>query len=159
MVQLIGDVKEKCIWLPRLGFEIKTTYEKNKFKYYGMGPQESYCDMCRSAMVDWFESDADSEYVPYIMPQEHGNHTRTKVLKIENGLTFEAETNFDINVSHYTIEMLDKAQHWDELEKDKGTNIRIDYMNSGIGSASCGPEILERYRLKEKHINFTFYIK
>lgn len=158
-VQLEGKVRENCMWLPRLGFEIKTPYENDKFKYFGMGPQESYADMCRSARIDWFESDADSEYVPYIMPQEHGNHTKTKILSMDKGLTFEAETEFDINVSHYTIEMLDKAQHWDELKKDNATNIRIDYKNSGIGSASCGPELLEKYRLAEKDIKFAFYIR
>ncbi len=158
-VELVGKVKENCIWLPRLGFEIKTPYKNEKFRYFGMGPQESYADMYRSARVDWFKSDADSEYVPYIMPQEHGNHTKTRVLRMENGLIFEAETGFDFNVSHYTIEMLDKAQHWDELKKDNATNIRIDYKNSGIGSASCGPELLKKYRLAEKDIKFVFYIR
>ena len=157
-VILDGTVKEKCVWLPRLGFEIKTPYEKDKFRYFGMGPQESYRDMCRSAMMDWYESDADNEYVPYVRPQEHGNHTKTKVLEFTNGLKFEAVTDFDINVSHYTTEMLEKAEHWDELEKDTATNIRIDYKNSGIGSASCGPELAEKYRLNEKEINFEFVI-
>ena len=158
-VELLGDVKENCTWLPRLGFEIKVPYENDKFKYFGMGPQESYRDMCRSAKVDWFCSDADSEYVPYIMPQEHGNHTKTKILDIENGLRFEAATEFDINVSHYTTQMLEKAGHWDELIKDSATNIRIDYKNSGIGSASCGPTLLEKYQLNEKEIKFEFYIR
>ena len=158
-VELSGNVKENCIWLPRLGFEIKVPYSKDSFRYFGKGPKESYCDMSRASMVDWHESDADREYVPYIMPQEHGNHTKTKVLEIENGLTFVAESQFDINVSHYTKEMLEKATHWDELEKDNGTNIRIDYKNSGIGSNSCGPELMEKYRLSEKDISMTFYIK
>lgn len=157
-VYLDGKVKENCVWLPRLGFEIKIPYENSKFSYFGMGPLESYCDMCRSAMTDWYDSDADKEYVPYIMPQEHGNHTKTKVLEIHNGLKFYAENYFDINVSHFTKEMLDKAQHWNELEKDNCTNIRIDYKNSGLGSASCGPPLLEKYRLSEKNIKFTFYI-
>ncbi len=158
-VQLCGKVKERCVWLPRLGFEIKTPCNKNKFKYFGMGPHENYCDMCRSARVDWFESDAESEYVPYIRPQEHGNHTKTKVLKMENGIEFVSETEFDFNVSQYTGDMLEKAQHRDELEKDNGINIRIDYKNSGIGSNSCGPELLEKYRLSEKDINFAFIMK
>ena len=64
------------------------------------------------------------------MPQEHGNHTKTKVLKINDGLTFVAETEFDMNVSCYTKEMIDKAQHWDELRKDGSTIIRRDYKNS-----------------------------
>lgn len=158
-VELDGEIKEKCVWLPRLGFEIKVPYEINKFRYFGKGPYESYCDMNRASMVDWYESDADNEYVPYIMPQEHGNHTKTKVLKMENGLTFTAETEFDMNVSHYAIETIDKATHWNELKKDSVTNLRIDYKNSGIGSNSCGPELREKYRLAEKNIHFVFYIK
>ncbi|MCR4719291.1 MAG: DUF4981 domain-containing protein [Firmicutes bacterium] len=158
-IELLGKVKEKCIWLPRLGFEFELPYETDKFRYFGMGPMESYCDMSRHSKIGWYESDADSEYVPYIMPQEHGNHTKTKVLEIENGLTFTAQTEFDMNVSHYTTEMLDKAKHIDELKKGIGTNVRIDYKNSGIGSNSCGPQLLEKYRLSEKDIHFVFYIK
>ncbi len=156
---LDGTVKDKCTWLPRLGFEIKTAYEKNRFSYYGMGPYENYCDMHHASMVDWYESDADSEYVNYIMPQEHGNHIRTKVLNIKNGLSFEAVESMEFNVSHYSSDMLMKATHQNQLTKADYTNIRIDYKNSGVGSNSCGPELLEKYRLSEKEIHFEFCIK
>lgn len=155
---LNGQVREDCVWLPRLGFEFRLPYEAEEFTYFGMGPGESYCDMYRAASVDMYESDADSQYVPYIVPQEHGNHTKTKLLCMKDSLTFETETEFDINVSHYTSQMLTKAMHWDELQKDTATNVRIDYKNSGVGSNSCGPELLKKYRLKEKGIEFTFYI-
>ena len=158
-VTLDGNVKEKCIWLPRLGFEIKTPYEKDSFRYYGMGKLESYCDMHHWAMIDWYDSDADSEYVPYVRPQEHGNHTRTKVLEMKNGLCFESDTGFDMNVSHYDSLMLHKARHQDELVKANGTIIRIDYKNSGVGSAACGPALAERHRLSEKEIHFEFSIR
>ncbi len=156
-VVLDGNVKENCIWLPRLGFEFKTNAKNNSFRYFGMGPFESYCDMHNASMVDWYESDTEKEYVNYIMPQEHGNHFNTKVLEINNGLCFEAE-NMEINVSDYTSQMLMDAKHQDELEKN-GVIVRIDYKNSGIGSNSCGPDLLEKYRLKEKEIHFEFNIK
>jgi hypothetical protein len=35
-VVLDGNVKECCIWLPRLGFELKTPYNNSKFSYFGM---------------------------------------------------------------------------------------------------------------------------
>ena len=158
-IALDGKVKDKCMWLPRLGFEFRTDYEKSKFSYYGMGPHESYVDMHRASMIDRYDSDADSEYVPYVMPQEHGNHIATKLLEIKNGLTFMAEGTMEFNVSHYTANMLMKANHWDELKKADFTNIRIDYKNSGVGSNSCGPELLEKYRLSEKEIRFAFYIR
>ena len=159
MVQLSGKVRDNCMWLPRLGFEIKTPYNKDRFKYYGMGPQENYCDMCRHTMTDYHESSADNEYVPYIMPQEHGNHTHVKELLMEGGLEFFTNSEFEINVSHYNSDILTEAMHTDELKKDDATNIRIDYKNSGIGSASCGPDLLPKYRLDEKDIEFSFFIK
>ena len=92
------------------------------------------------------------------MPQEHGNHIKTTLLKMDGGLTFASNTSFEFNVSSYTSETLTNATHTNELKKNGRTNIRIDYKVSGIGSASCGPELLEKYRLSEKELNFEFYI-
>jgi len=159
-VVLNGDVREDCIWMPRLGFEFRTPYENDKFSYYGMGDGENYCDMHYHAKIGFYDSDADSEYVNYIVPQEHGNHIMTKILDMKNGLKFESDNGFEFNVSHYSGFGLMKAMHIDELVKENDTIIRIDYKNSGIGSFSCGPEMLEKYRLDEKKIeDFTFYIE
>ena len=158
-IALNGRVKEECTWLPRLGFEFRLPKEKSVFKYFGMGPYENYIDMHRASTVDWYESDAASEYVNYIVPQEHGNHTKTKVVEFEGGLSFESENGMEFNVSEYSFESLMKAMHQDELRKSDFVNLRIDYKNSGVGSASCGPDLLEKYRLSEKDIAFEFSIK
>ena len=48
--------------------------------------------------------------------------------------------------------------HESELIQSDNTIVRIDYKNSGIGSNSCGPELLKQYRLNEKNIDFEFLI-
>jgi len=88
------------------------------------------------------------------MPQEHGNHTSVKEIKIGK-LKFSAE-NMDINVSKYSAHDLYKATHIDELLESNLTYLRIDYKNSGLGSNSCGPKLLEKYQLKEKEIFFEY---
>lgn len=158
-VVLNGNTADNLkVYLPRLGFEIKTPNADEKFVYYGMGEHENYVDMCHFAKVGKYESSTEKEYVNYVMPQEHGNHTKTKLLEFENGLKFAADSEFEFNVSAYDSMALTKAMHTDELVKNGKTNIRIDYKVSGIGSNSCGPELLEKYRLNEKNINFEFYI-
>lgn len=157
-VSLKGKVREDCVELPRLGFEFALPKNSSKFRYFGMGPEETYCDMHHYAKMGMYESDAASEYVPYIMPQEHGNHFNTKCLETENGLCFTADGSFEINVSEYTSEALTKAMHTDELEKADNIIVRIDYKNAGIGSNSCGPKLLEKYRLSDKDIDFNFRI-
>ncbi len=145
-------------YLPRLGYEFKTPYENENFRYFGMGDMENYIDLNHHTRIDWYESNADREYVNYIRPQEHGNHTKTKILDIKNGLKFMTEKEFEFNVSHYNSYNLDKAKHIDKLIKDNATNIRIDYKVSGIGSGSCGPKLAEKYQLKNEDIDFSFYI-
>lgn len=157
-VSLSGNVRENAVWLPRLGFEFATPEEKEAFTYYGRGPLENYCDMHAHTTTGWFESTAKKEYVPYMKPQEHGNHTACKFLKQKNGLCFEADDVFEINVSQYTSQALTNATHWDDLETNHAVNIRIDYKDSGVGSNSCGPELLDRYRLSEKEITFGFMV-
>ena len=158
-VLLNADILEDIEWLPRLGFEFKLSKDKNKFSYFGMGPLENYADMKEHAKMGLYESDAKSEYVNYVMPQEHGNHMNTKYLNIEDGLTFSTEDSFEFSVSEYDKMDVEMAMHTDELKKNGFTNLRIDYKMSGVGTASCGPDVLELYRLNEKKIEFKFKIK
>lgn len=156
---LKANQTQDYVYLPRLGYEFKLPYENEEFSYFGMGDSENYIDMCNHTKMGYYTSNADKEYVSYIRPQEHGNHTKTKLLKMKNSLTFTTENEFEFNVSHYNSYSLDKAKHTDELAKDNSTNVRIDYKVSGIGSNSCGPQLSEKYRLDEKEIEFSFSIK
>lgn len=149
------DIRKDAFWLPRLGFEFVLPESANKFTYYGSGPIESYCDMHHWAHVGIYESDTDREYVNYVMPQEHGNHYNTKMLKIGK-LIFASDNVFEFNASKYSMKTLYNAKHTNELKTDGNTYLRIDYKVSGIGSNSCGPELKECYRLNEKDIHFVF---
>ncbi len=157
-VQFYGKIKEEAVWLPRLGFVFHVPGEDLSFRYFGMGPGETYCDMHHFAKMGYYESTAKGEYVPYVVPQEHGNHYQTKLLRLANGLTFTADDTFEINVSAYDDQMLTEAMHTDELRSGKDIRVRIDYKVSGIGSNSCGPELIEQYRLSEKGIRYGFRI-
>ncbi|MBO5070934.1 MAG: glycoside hydrolase family 2 [Roseburia sp.] len=156
--ELNGNVREDAFWLPRLGFEFELPGETNVFTYYGMGPAESYCDMCHAAKMGMYTSNTEQEYVNYVCPQEHGNHNKTKMLRIGK-LEFLSQDGFEANVSKYSSAALYKATHTDELFADGKTHLRIDYKVSGLGSYACGPELPEEYRLKEKQIHFTFTVK
>ena len=156
-VSLNGQVRENVVWLPRLGFELTLPGEDMAFRYYGCGPMESYCDMRHGGTVGMYESSARREYVPYVRPQEHGNHVAVKMLEIGK-MRFESGKAFEINVSAYATDDLDRAEHTDELTADGKTHVRIDYKVSGIGSNSCGPELMEQYRLAEKEIALCYTI-
>lgn len=158
-VELNGQVRRNAVWLQRLGFEFTTPGENQAFCYYGKGPSENYCDMQLHATTDLYESAAQKEYYPYAVPQEHGNHIGCKLLHQYHGLEFFAEKPFECDVSQFSTAALTNATHIDELRSDGFTHIRVDYRNSGVGSHSCGPDMLEKYTLSDKDIQFGFYVR
>ena len=153
-VVLDGNVREDAIWLPRLGFEWKLIKDSGTFSYFGLGPEENYVDMRSHTKMGRYESSAEKEYVNYIKPQEHGNHTNVKE-SVFPGMIFTGE-GFECNVSEYDALHISKTKHIDELKKDGIIHVRVDYKVSGIGSNSGGPELLEKYRLSEKEIHFAY---
>ena len=153
-----AEIRKDAFWLPRFGYELELPKTSNAFTYYGRGPLENYCDMCHASYVGRYDSTAEQEYVNYVRPQEHGNHTEVRQLQIGK-LEFTSETGMDINVSRYSTQTLNVAEHTDELVEDEKVHVRIDYKVSGIGSNSCGPGLEEKYRLGEKKIRFSFTIR
>ncbi len=157
-VELDGNIRENSIWLQRLGFEFAFKNKNMEFDYFGMGPEESYCDLYHNCALDFYVSRAKDEYVNYIRPQEHGNHIKVRELTLEDKITFSAEDTFEASVSQYNIDQIMAAEHTDEIGDSKATYVRIDYKSSGIGSHSCGPMLEEKYRLAEKKIHFVYTI-
>lgn len=148
-------VREQVFWLPRLGFEWTLKSGNNAFSYYGKGPNENYSDMCHCARTGLYMSNMKSEYVPYVRPQEHGNHMGVKYLHIGK-LMFTSPKEFACNVSQYTASDLFNASHTDELIDDGNVHLRVDYRVSGLGSNSCGPALDSVHCIDEKDISFRF---
>ena len=155
-VSFRGEFDQKRTFLPRLGFEFKVC--DKEFEYFGYGPYEAYIDMHHASKMGFYQSNSEKEYVPYIKPQEHGNHYNTKYLKLGD-YTFVSQQGFEFKVSDYSASELSSKRHYFELEKDEYTNVRIDYKVSGIGSDSCGPHLAERYQMNDKEIRFDYLIK
>lgn len=151
------NIRDGVIWLPRFGFDFTLPKNSDNFSYYGYGPHESYCDLHKGSAISLYNSSAQNEYVPYVRPQEHGNHFGTKMPKIGN-MYIESKNSFEFCVSEYSTAELYKAEHTNELVKDGLIHLRVDYKVSGIGSNFCGPYLDEKYRLSEKEFDFSFSI-
>ena len=151
-----GNIRESVIWLPRFGLEFSMPVNDAAFTYFGYGPLESYPDMRHASTINLYNSSADNEYVPYIMPQEHGNHTGVRMIKFDK-IKFTGNY-LDCCVSNYSSKELTAATHTDELQKSGKTFVRIDYKDSGIGSASCGPALSPEFRFNDKEIKFNFFM-
>lgn len=145
--------------LPRFGVRVFLDKNLSEASYYGMGPQESYRDKHRAASHGLYHSAVKDLHEDYIMPQENGSHFDCDYVELHNaryGIAAVSETPFSFQASNYTQEMLTQAKHNYELEESDSTVLCIDYALNGIGSNSCGPEVLAAYRFDEKEFQFGF---
>ena len=146
-----AKVGEGLTFLPRFGLQLCMPKGNELVEYFGFGPYESYIDKRRSTRKSKFEANVDDLHENYLMPQENGSHYSTEWATVSNrfgmGLLFIGMDDFSLNVSHYTPHDLTAANHPHELKRREETIVNIDYALSGIGSNSCGPELLPAYRL------------
>ena len=155
--------------LPRAGLQMCVPGTFDQFSWYGRGPLETYPDRQDGAHVDIYGGTVDDQYVPYVTPQENGNKTgvRWAALADEdgNGLLVVADaadpTRPHLNVSahHFTTEDLTKARHTCELTRRDDITLNIDYRQSGLGGASCGPGTLPQYLIEPRPMSWRVRLR
>ena len=157
---VIEAVKDKEFpELPRFGIRMFLNKKMNEVTYFGMGPQESYRDKHQASCHGLFRSKVAQMHEDYIRPQENGSHYDCDYVEITSGqygIAAVSNDSFSFNVSVYTQEELERASHNYELEESDSTVFCMDYAMNGIGSNSCGPDVLDKYRFAEEAFRFQF---
>lgn len=146
-------------WLPRFGVRLFLPRDFASVEYFGYGPYESYQDKHQASHLGVYAQAVDAMHEDYLKPQENSSHWGCRYVTLNDGaysLTASSETPFSINVSPYTQEELAEKKHNYELTKCGQTVFCLDYKMSGVGSNSCGPELLPQYRLEEEEFAFRF---
>ena len=149
-------------FLPRFGMRMFLPENIKNIEYLGYGPFESYFDKHRASSWSYHETTVAENHEDYIKPQENGSHWGCNEVSVKdntnNGLTVRATKPFSFNASEFTQEELTGKPHNYQLKKSGHTVLCIDYAQNGIGSNSCGPQLLERYQFNDESFIFEFAI-
>jgi beta-galactosidase/beta-glucuronidase len=163
-IQLEIDVKRQRVLppLPRLGLTLTLPGQFEQLTWYGLGPHETYADRRLGAKIGVYQSLVADQYFLYVVPQEHGNHTGTRWATLVNqdgvGLLIVGQPYFDFSASHFTAADLAAAKHTYDLKPRDEITLNVDYAQSGLGNASCGPGTLPPYLLTEPGYHFSLLL-
>jgi beta-galactosidase len=144
--------------LPRFGLRLFLPKEMENVTYYGYGPYESYVDKHNASTHGVYSSAVSQMQEDYIRPQENGSHfdcDYVVVKGIKKCLAAVSDKPFCFNASVFTEEELTEKTHNYELVPCGSTVLCLDYKQNGIGSESCGPRLLKKYRLDDGEFTFT----
>jgi len=138
--------------LPRVGVALALPGDFERLAWLGLGPHETYPDRKASGRFGRFESTVTEQYVPYVVPQEHGLHVETRWVSLANRagalVRVEAARPFAFSASHFRAADLTEALHTSDLAPRPETVLHLDAAHRGLGTASCGPDALARYRIR-----------
>jgi len=148
--------------LPRLGLLLRLREGLEQLNYYGRGPEENYCDRKFGYPLGRYASTVDAEYVPYVTPQEHGNHTDVRWFALDDatvGLLFQPDEPAQFSVSHFTADDMYAARHTIDLTRRDEIDVHLDFRNRGVGTGACGPDTLPQYRVGAGTYEFAWRLR
>ncbi len=147
--------------LPRVGLVLPLSAGFEEVEWYGKGPQESYIDRDASAFVGLYKQSVASQFVPYILPQECGNHCGTRWMEISGSagaFRVESDREFEFSALHHSAADLYGARHVTDLPERKETWLTLDLVQRGLGTGSCGPQTRKEYEVNPGVYSFQFLL-
>ena len=140
--------------VPRVGTYFEVDGSLVEFEYFGRGSVETYPDR-KIAPVDKYVSTVGEQYIPYVVPEENGGHADVRWFSLSRldrsgsrKVIFLLDKPRQVSVSPFSIEQLAEATHDVELKPTGKSYVAIDAAHRGIGTASCGPDTIDKYLIK-----------
>jgi len=157
------ELGPELVDVPRVGAVLELAPSLDRVEWYGPGPWENYADRRASAVVATHRATLDELWVPYILPQENGHRGDVRRLSLTDasglGLEVEGRPTIGFSASRYTAYDIGRARHTLDLVPYDRIFLSLDHAQRGLGTASCGPDTAERYRLSEPSYRFSYVLR
>ncbi len=147
--------------LARIGVTFALRPGFDELRWFGRGPLENYPDRNRGAMLGEWASGVDEP--PYLVPQEFGLRTDCRwfeFIDASTGTIVRLDVvepgSLHISATRFTTGDLYAAAHETDLRPRRELIVHADVVHRGLGTGSCGPDVLDRYRIRPGTYRFAY---
>ena len=158
------DVPDRLADLPRIGVTFTLPGSYDRYRWFGRGPHENYPDRNRGATLGVWEREPDES--PYLVPQEHGLRTDCQWLELvddASGRVIRIDLlkprAMHISVRRHNAGELFAAATDTDLPPSDKVVVNLDVAHRGLGTASCGPDVLDRYRIGTGRFELAYRVE
>ena len=112
-----------------------------------------------------YEGTVAEQYVPYALPQEHGNKVGLRWLSLSGQLApgwlaLAGDTLLSGGASIYSQEVLTAARHPYDLEAADYISLHLDYQQMGLGGDdSWSPRVHPEFQLQAPHYRYDYWLR
>ena len=148
-------------WLPKIGLQMQLSQSFQEMQWHGRGPFETYPDRKTGARKGIYTSTVEDAYVPYIIPQDHGNrtdvHWMSLISKDGIGLLVTGEELFNFSAQKYDPDNLDRSYYAFQLQDSDAITLNLDHRVCGVGGTAIS--VMNKYRVLPEPYEFSFILK
>jgi beta-galactosidase len=130
-------------------------------RWFGRGPGENYPDRNSGSTLGVWEGAPDEP--PYLVPQEFGLRTDCRwfeFIHAAGGRTVRVDVlqplTMHMSATHFTAHDLYAAATETELRPRPELIVHLDVAHRGLGTASCGPDVLPQYTIPPGRHQFAY---
>jgi beta-galactosidase len=136
----------------RIGVRFGVPPEFTHVRWFGLGPHENYPDRRSSALTGIWGGLPDE--LPYLVPQDFGLRSDCRWFElvapaegIALRITPRTPRLVNCSATWHTDEDLFAAADPTELVRREFLTVHVDAATRGLGTGSCGPDVLPQYRI------------
>jgi beta-galactosidase len=149
--------------LAEIGVRMLLDKKLDRMTFFGRGPFENYSDRKSAAEVGIYEIGVNEQY-EYEKPMEHGNHEEVRWAKLAGKdmpslLVQSDEKLMQVSALPHTDEQMYPVEYKIDLPASTATVLCVATKTLGVGSNSCGPQPLDKFKVIAEDSSFTYTIK
>lgn len=167
-----GDIRLRTLvdplpwvpYLPKVGLQMCLSDQLSTTEWAGYG-EETYPDRNACGVVGHYVLPTDSLFHRFVRPQTAGNRMETRFvsfLNSQNQRMLSAQlvgAPCQFSVYPYTDQNVQDAKHLNRLQKQDFYTFNVDYAQTGIGTATCGPSVRDEYLVKAEPMSFVLHLQ
>ncbi len=157
--------------IPRVGMNMVLQGDYGQLAWFGRGPHENYEDRKTGAAIGLYASTVDAQYHDYSRPQETGNKTDVRWMKLANtdgeGLIVTGDEPLSMTALPVETSDLDHERsreaarlHGGDIEMRDIVRLNIDWKQMGVGGDnSWGAKPLPKYQIQPQRYEYGFTMR
>ncbi|TGV01876.1 glycoside hydrolase family 2 TIM barrel-domain containing protein [Flavivirga rizhaonensis] len=161
IVKMVMDADESLPGLVKFGMTLGVPKNYSKAAFYGKGPWENYIDRKRGAIMDEYTFNTDDLFTNYIFPQENGNRSEVKWLKLsenkKDNIVIQGSPEFGFSIWPYSAKNIQEAKHSYDLKPQGFYTLNLNLVQMSVGGTLS--ETLPQYIIPSGKYQFQFIIE
>lgn len=147
---------------PKIGTQFLIPLKFNKVKYFGKDT-ENYPDRNASGKINVYEKKAGDFFELHEEPQDNGNRSDTRWVAFMDeqgqGMFVTSNEHFNFSIYQYSDKNLSVAERINQMELADYWTINVDYKQAPLGTATCGPGVLDKYVIGNEAYEYTIRLR